>query len=65
MKATLYPIIDLDRATPDELRRHARDLHHRMSGLVKLLESYEDDVDRLKKENAKLKDQRLSLLGKR
>lgn len=65
MRALLYPVIDLDTATPDELRRHARDLHHRMSALVRMLDATDEEVERLKVENATLKSQRLSLLGGR
>ena len=65
MSGFLYPVLDLDKATPDELRRHARDLHHRISTLVKVLDTYESEVRELKNENAALRAQRLSLLEKR
>ena len=48
MRALLYPVIDLDAATPDELRRHARDLHHRMSALVRMLDATDAEVEQLK-----------------
>ena len=65
MRTFLYPVLDLDEATPDELRRHARDLHHRMSSLVKLLEQTQNELTRAQNENAALRAQRLSLLEKR
>lgn len=63
MRATLYPVLDLDTATPDELRRHARDLHHRLSDIVKRLESALSDNRQLEADLREAKGQHNSLLG--
>lgn len=63
MRALLYPVIDLDAATPDELRRHARDLHHRMSALVRMLDATDAEVEQLKADLRETKKQRNDFLA--
>jgi hypothetical protein len=63
MKGLLYPVLDLDAATPDELRRHARDLHHRLSDAVKRLESVLADNRQLEADLRETKKQRNDFLA--